>query len=275
MAHGLDGNGLTLQNRKPFLDNLKQHVPERKVKPLEPYIYSIDHKLNVARYSAGLIRAMRPEDYGRLSLTLSIGCTTVEYPQRCVYYVNDLDQYELSLLFFIESFAAAAFSLFDSCGHLLVGIYNLSLPRETQSDPKKSGSTKTIKLEANFINAFNDLNGLGAMKMYQFLHKYQPGHSESLLWVGPLKKLRNHTTHAEVTDIVELATSIPLQSHAIRLRRERLEPFDAGLDIELNKFVEKCFDGLEEFVEQLYDKVHRQVGAERDLPLTGRFDHLV
>ena len=161
MTYGLDGNGPVLLLRQPFQTRLKAlvpaSIPERKIKALEPYIYSIDHKLNVARYCAGLIRSACPIDYGKHLYASTPGghSSHMEYTGRCIYFANDWDQYALSLLFFIESFAAAAFSLFDSSGHLLKEMYNLSIALDKTNFYE---ATQELRNQApNFYNKFLSL----------------------------------------------------------------------------------------------------------------------
>ena len=79
-------------------------------------------------------------------------------------------------------------------------------------------------------------------------------------------------THAEVTDIVRLDTPTPPHDHEIFLRKDSIGSAD---DLILKQFIEECFNGLEEYVEQLYDKLAQQAENEKSLPLTGRYDNLI
>ncbi len=262
MAHGIDGNGLLLCLRQSFLARLTPHLNLRKLKTIEPYLFTIDHKLNVARYSAGLVQAMRPEDYARHYSALTARKrkparwhTIAEYPKRCVYYAYDWDQYALGLLFFVETFAAAAFSLYDTCGALLKEIYNLPLNLDRVS----------------FFNAIIELEPL-APNMYNFLSQYRLSAPVCFSWFKLLKELRNHTTHLEITDVVMLNAPTPPHLPQILLRRE---PIGSPTDLVLNAFIGECFVGIEEFVSQLYDRLAQQVEAEGDLPLTGKFDNML
>jgi hypothetical protein len=263
MRYGLDGNGRVLLPRQTFQTRLialaPTSIPERKIKAIEPYIYSIDHKLNVARYSAGLVRAVRPDDYGgHYYAKASGGCysSQTEYPGCCAYYANDWEQYVLSLLFFIDTFSAAAFSLFDSSGQLLREIYNLSLTPD----------------KANFFLATNEMKTLSPYFYSKYFAQYRIDETSCKDWFKLLKELRNHMTHAEVTDIVRLDTPTPPHAHEIYLRKDSI---GSPNDLVLKQFIEDCFNGLEEYVEQLYDKLAQQAENEKSLPLTGRFDHLI
>ncbi len=260
MTHGLDGNGLILKMRQPFLDKLKVHIDERRLKLIEPFVYSIDHKLNVARYSAGLIRAVEPRDYNkhyakRDQKTSTKKHTKVEYSKRCIYYAYDWDQYSLELLFFVESFAAAAISLFDTSGHLLTDMYNLSLRPE----------------EADFHKATKEIQ-IKAPRLYSFLANFIVDDPTCSEWFKRLKKLRNSITHREVTQILMLGTPYPPHQQQILLLKNAISAPD---NLVVHEFIEQCFNGLEEYVEGLYDRLARQVDAERSLPLTGRHDHLI
>jgi hypothetical protein len=262
MTHGLDGNGLVLIPRQPFNARITAlvptSIPERKIKALEPFIYSIDHKLNIARYGAGLVRAAQPKDYGGHYYTGSPSTyiSQTEYPGRCIYYANNWEQYALSLLFFIDTFAASAFSLFDCSGHLLREMYNLPLPPDEVSYYKVTSLMKTQS--ANFYT--------------KFFAQYRKEEALCKDWFKLLKELRNHMTHAEVTDIVRLDTPTPPHSNEIYLRKDSI---GAPSDLVLKKFIEDCFNGLEEFVEQLYDILAQQIENEKSLPLSGRYDHLI
>jgi hypothetical protein len=263
MKYGLDGNGRVLLPRQPFHTRLlalvPTSIPERKIKAIKPYSYSIDHKLNVARYSAGMVRAVRPDDYGGHYYANANGgryLSQTEYPGRCAYYAEDWEQYVLSLLFFIDTFSAAAFSLFDSSGQILREIYNLSLTPD----------------KASFYLATNEMKTQSPQFYSKFFAQYRLDEASCKGWFKLLKELRNHMTHAEVTDIVRLDTPTPPHEHEIFLRKDCI---GSPNDLVLKLFIEECFDGLEEYVEQLYDTLAQQAENEKSLPLTGRYDHLV
>ena len=245
MTYGLNGNGLVLMPRRLFLESLQKHIDPRKLRPIEPYVFSIDHKLNVARYNAGLIQSLHPRDYDKHYLKKDYKVkasrirTKVEYSKRCVYYAYDWDQYALGALTFVESFAAAAFSLFDSSGYLLKEMYNLPISPEA----------------VNFFEATEKIKG-GNPHMYSFLANYRLDDLACHPWFKTLKELRNHTTHAQVTDILKLETPMPPHSQEIRLNGKSIKAKDDPI---LREFVEECFLGLEEYVDQLYLNLARQV----------------
>jgi hypothetical protein len=268
MTYGLNAPQLVICYREAFIARLNEHVSDtRQVDLLAPFVYSIDHKLNVARYNAGLIVKMNPEDYGRARFgsVKAPEFITVDYPHRCTYYAYDWDQYSVMLLYCIESFAAASFSLFDSCGYLLTAAYNLNLPRE---EPPHKDEKDGRWLDISFVNAHADLKRGGKDKMAHFLKQYLPS-STTISWIAPLRNLRNHTTHGQVTDIVELRAPTPPTPKSIQLRGTSISAKD---DIELAAFVEQCFAGMEVFVERLYEIIAMQVREEKNLPLDGRFD---
>ena len=262
MSYGLDGNGPVLILRQPFLDQLQTitltSTIERKIKAVEPYTYSIDHKINVARYSAGLVRAVSPDDFGKhlnAARVSGMYSSQAEYAGRCVYYANDWEQYALSLLFFIDTFASATFSLFDISGHLLKEIYNLSVSVD----------------RASFVEASKELKDKSPNLYNKFLAHYIL--EETLLcedWYRRLKKLRNYMTHEEVTNIVKLESPMPPHSQELLLRKNVI---GTDGDLVLKQFIEDCFNGLEKYVERLYEILAKQAIAENQLPITGRCDH--
>jgi len=263
MTYGLDGNGLVLLPRLSFHSRLTAlvpaSIPERKLKAIEPYIYSIDQKLNATRYSAGLLRSVQPDDYGKhYNSSVSGGHSSqTEYVGRCVYYAKDWEQYALSLLFFIDTFSAAAFSLFDNSGHLIKELYNLPITPD----------------RVNFYEVTNEIKTKSPNFYTKFFAQYRLDEASMCKdWFKFLKKLRNHMTHVEVTDIVRLDTPMRPHPQEIFLRKD---PISSPNDLVLKQFVEDCFNGLEEYVEQLYDKLAQQAENENSLPLTGRFDHLI
>jgi hypothetical protein len=261
MSYGLTGNGPILLLRQPFLDQLKtvtlNTTIERKIKAIEPYTYSIDHKINVARYSAGLVKAIQPDDFGKHLNAASVNgshSSQAEYVGRCIYYAHNWEQYALSLLFFIDTFAAAAFSLFDISGHLLKEIYNLSVD------------------QASFFKVSKELELLSPNLYNKFLAHYILEEAVCEEWFTHLKKLRNHMTHAEVMDIVKLESPMPPHMQIILLKKEVI---GSSTDIELKQFIENCFDGLEKYMEKFYEILAKQAIAENLLPITGRHDNLI
>lgn len=259
---GLAGDDTVLipTNAEPFLVAVKHVATDRQsrtlVVDLEKSVISIEHKLNIARYTAGLIQDMNEEDFLRFRyhyLLNGTHTTDASYKGRCLFTMTDWKEYLLFLTFFLEAFAAAAFSLFDVFGHLMNDLYSLQL-----SDR-----------DASFHNVVNHSRILGS-SIYAFLSSYVPREPAALPWITPLKDVRNVSTHRSITDICRFPSD---DGNLFNPPRRPDFVMDRGFfqnqggDKHLKEFVEECFDGLEEFVEDIYDRLRQEVENNGFLPL--------
>lgn len=235
-------------------------------KSIQKSVVSIQHKLNIIRYNAGLIHYMIEKDYLRLayrhlysSVELANIDSTTMYQDRCMYFMQNDAEYRMFLTFFLESFAAASFSLFDVCAHLLDDLFSLELPRPRGVD--YAAALRQSKLK----DGYGDLHA--------FLCRYSPGQTDRVDWVKPLNEVRNRTTHRPITDVWRVPRpsedgnpfddSIAIQEFV--LYEDIFE--GACTDKRLKKFVENCFDGIEHFVEELYARLTAEIKASPSLPL--------
>jgi hypothetical protein len=263
---GIDGNETVLipNNQEPLLNKILEVADDRQERVLVPEIQksliSIGHKLNIVRYNAGLIRDLSPEDYIRfryrhLYSGIDSLSSNTSFKDRCLFTMTDIDEYRLFLTFFVETFAAASFSLFDVCGFLLRDLYQLSLDNRRVS----------------FAAVMNE-SRIQSSSLYHFVLNYLPNQTNSVPWIGPLKDIRNETTHRPITRVCRLPPDSeegnlysPVELKEFILYRDF---FPSRTDeVRLSDFVEECFDGLEEFVEELYDSLRQAVDDTGRLPI--------
>src|SRR5216683_933593 len=107
------------------ITNRRQYLNIRKS------ILSIQHKLNVAMYQAALVCRLNPNDFTlferfRDPASRDVKSSDISY-KICTYSMSDVDEYLLALAFFIETFAATIFSLFDVSGSLINQLYMLNI----------------------------------------------------------------------------------------------------------------------------------------------------
>ncbi len=255
-------------NAEPLLAKINDVASSRQkrrlVKDIEKSMLSIEHKLNIVRYNAGLIQDLNTEDYLRFrhrGLYTSMGdlSANASYKERCRFTMTDIKEYRLFFTFFVETFAAAAFSLLDVCAYLLKHLYDLQFV-DNKGKPRN----------VTYVNALKEPK-LCSTAIHNFLTAYKPGESNSVPWIEPLKGIRNKTTHSIITDICRLSPDSenlydpPKQQEFLIYK----EFFPAGQtdETKLKEFVEECFDGLEEFVEKLYDELRKEVASAKALPL--------
>lgn len=259
---GLAGDDTVLipDNVEPFLKAINQVASDRQsrtlVVNLEKSTISIEHKLNIARYTAGLIQDMNEEDFLRFRyhyLLNGTHTTDASYKGRCLFTMTDWKEYLLFLTFFLEAFAAAAFSLFDVFGLLINDLYGLQLGHR----------------QTSFHNAVNHSRMQGSA-INTFLSSYIPRQPATLSWVTPLKDIRNVSTHRSITDICRFPSDDGnLYTPPKRPDFLMDEAFfqNQGGDKHLKEFVEECFDGLEQFVDETYDKLTNEINSHGALTL--------
>ncbi len=113
------------------ITNRRQNLTIRKS------VLSIQHKLNVAMYQAALACRMNPNDFTLFEMfrdpaSREVKSSDISY-KICKYSMSDLDEYVLALTFFIETFAATIFSLFDVSGSLINQLYKLNINEDDVS----------------------------------------------------------------------------------------------------------------------------------------------
>jgi len=122
----LHANGLL--NEIQAVTNQRQK--DSIVREIQKSIISIQHKLNVAFYQAVLIRSLKTDDYTLFELYPGRLSNSNVSHKICTYSMFNIDEYLLVLTFFIETFAATVFSLFDVSGSLINHLYQLNLKEE-------------------------------------------------------------------------------------------------------------------------------------------------
>lgn len=263
--NGLNGNGPILKLSTSFLSTVELYANSRQKPVIENSVRSLDHKLNVVRYNAGLIQEMNAEDFKKHRDKLFSDMDLprmVQYQQRCAFKVHDYDDYVLFLTFFLEAMTAASFSLFDVCGHLLKEMYNLSLPR---TEPTPSGRRRDIKI--SYINVVHDLE-TRSPALFAFLRRYLPDDPNMVSWIKPLKRIRNATTHEQITRICRYVEDSSLHFHPdVQELRLNQHFFDPPQEVALKIFAEECFNELEDFVTELYEKLRQTLDTDKSIPL--------
>lgn len=264
-VNGLYGNGPILKLSSPFLTAVEQYANSRQKTTIENSVRSLDHKLNIVRYNVGLVQEMGAEDFKKhrdqLFSTTDLP-RTVQYQQRCTFRVHDYDDYVLFLTFFLEALTAASFSLFDVCGHLLKEMYDLNLPR---TETSSSGRRREIK--TSYINVVRELD-TRSPSLSTFLRLYIPDEPNMVSWIKPLKRIRNATTHQQITRICRYVEDSSLHFHPdIQELRLSQDFFDPPQEVVLKIFAVECFNGLEDFVTELYERLRQALETDRTIPL--------
>lgn len=264
---------LVLQNELNLRQAISNFATARQMRSLvqdiEKSLISIQHKLNVAMYQGGLICNLNPDHF-----TLFIEqpdpakrelLVTDTLYKLCMYEMHDDHEFRLCLSFFIETFSATIFSLLDVVGHLLKDLYELSIPAHQVSFNKMIEAFKTKR---------------PSDKLYDFLQIYQPNspvptkpqHANEP-WVDPLTKIRNITTHRLITDVCD-AQLVRRSGIYNQLRSQKTQflldqsLFPTGTsDVELCHFVKDVFAGIQQFVEELYDRLRQAVEQSKQIPI--------
>jgi hypothetical protein len=255
----------------PFLSIVKDKTTDRaRLKKIEAEVNSIQHKLNVIRYQAGLIQTLSENDYGEFIYREqnSGKLSYADYQDRCLFTMSNKHEYALFLTLFIETLSAGAFSLFDICAHLITDIFDLPLPRST------SGGNRTIDISYKQVlqesKLSQDFSGL-----YNFLYRYratsQNGNAspDQVPWIDPLEAIRHKITHKPITDIVNWKGDVSVYGTEetaeffIHNNFFRNQPNGDNL----KSFAEKCFDGIEEFVDELFQKLIVEVDNNGFVPI--------
>jgi hypothetical protein len=242
------------QNEAQFYVELRSIVPQgmhaRFIDDLvEKSTLSIRHKLTVMMYQAALISKLKPEEFVDFEEKDRYNAIPVQ-PAEVNHYgysvmMRDIHEYRLYLALFLETFAATAFSLLDVTGHLLRDLYDI--PNFTANNTTFSRILPEMQTKA----------------IYPFLFQYAPGNPTSVPWIKPLKEIRNRTTHRPITDVCEVESIRRNSSYRPMSNPKGVFYLDPsifnGTDVVLPDFMKQVFDGLEAFVEELYDKLQQTI----------------
>lgn len=253
-----------------FLSKVKNNAADRaRFKQIESEVNSIQHKLNVVRYHAGLIQTLSENDYGEFVYREhdSDKLSYAEYQDRCLFKMGNKHEYALFLTLFIETLSAGSFSLFDVCAHLLTDVFDLNLPRSTANGRGTINvSYKTVLQEDKLKIDHSDL--------HDFLHRYratsQSGNASTnqVSWIDPLEAIRHKITHQPITDIVQWRGGSSLYSTEEIAEFFIHDEFFHNLsNVHLKSFAEECFDGIEEFVDELFQKLIFKVDSNGFVPI--------
>jgi hypothetical protein len=224
--------------------------------------------LNVIRYNAGLIQTVSESDFYEFRTESSIKSSYAYYQDRCMFEMRNKHEYALFLTLFIENLSAASFSLFDVSAHLLKDIFDLPLPRQNIDGRITADISYKNALQENKLS-----NGFPAL--YNFLYRYRAtsrsgnASPDQVSWIDPLETIRHHITHQPVTNIVKWEATGDLHT------TENAVGFFINHDFfnnqprgdELKMFAEKCFDGIEEFVDQLFQHLTVEVNNSGFVPI--------
>lgn len=258
-------------NEKDFITTLDSVANPRQktllVEDIKQSVISARHKLNIVMYQAALLSEINTDDFHRLKVAadenrLPMSTSHVEY-KGCSYDLRDFYHYRLMLSFFVESFAAANFSLFDVIGRLVNDLYSL-------------GKTRT-----SYKGAVEDLKkrkGSNPDAVMQLLHRHHAGLNDPHMptWLLPLEELRNRTTHRLITDICYIRSEMPLypesakSAAAFYLNRNLFSTpsGSAPTDVLLSQFAEQVFIDIQSFIEELYDLLRQAIVHQGSLPLS-------
>jgi hypothetical protein len=251
-----------VESEQIFWDEVRKYTHERHDRDLRQNIRgtieSVRHKLNIVRYSAGLIQTLSEDDYAELKTPLFPSrpqVSTAKYQDRCTFEMHNQNEYRLFLTLFVENFSAASFSLFDVCGYLI---------RHMFSQP-----TNVTKI--NYWNSVELIQGYPTT--YEFLCRYKTTYKNvtplnQVSWIDPLNELRNRMTHRPITDIFHENRSKSIYSPTIEsFLLDRAIFGNQQQDEELKAFVKTCFDGLEDFVSQLYECLIFEIQIAQAVPI--------
>lgn len=251
-----------VESAQDFWNEVKQHTHERHDRDLRrnirATIESVRHKLNIVRYSAGLIQTLSEDDYAELMIPLFPGVTHIsraQYQNRCTFEMHNQNEYRLFLTLFVENFSAASFSLFDVCGYLIRYMFR----------------QPTNGTRINYWNSIDLIQGYPSL--HSFLCQYKTTYQgvsppNQVSWIDPLNELRNQLTHRPITDIFHENRSQTVYNPTIESFLLNRAIFgNHQQDEELKAFVKTCFDGLEDFVSQLYEYLIVEIQTVQTVPI--------
>lgn len=260
-------------NANSFLSTVQATLPpvggagRRLEQDVKYAVISVEHKLNTVRFMAGLIQNIDEEAFskferyllqsqsGTQSLETSRQATRTRFLERAEFTMYDLKEYRLFLMFFLEAFSAGATGLLDNCAFILERLFSLQMQEKDITFIRVLGKTK-----------------IKNSNLYDFLKKYKENEEDNEPWVNPLKQIRNRTSHRPITEVCGLMEkertlySSPPPVEFV-LSQDMFPPNTSPRDRNLKSFVELCFQGLVDFVEEFYTSLSHEVQSSGTLPL--------
>jgi len=259
-------------NEAYLLSVIKAVTSEREYVSICKSIISIRQKLNVAMYQAALIYKLNPNHFTLFHVFRDQNMREVKFSEInykiCSYSMGDVNEYLLALAFFIDTFAATIFSLFDVSGSLINQLYKLNIKED----------------EASFHKALSEIQLQGCIdsndSVFRLLCSYTLSQKEpayrsttplyTITWLKPIKSIRNRTTHRPITEICDFESRGDI--HSINSGDVLQTEFFLNEKIYSNKkklsdFVKEVFDGIEEYVEDLYFYLREAVQRSTTLPI--------
>lgn len=241
----------------------------RDLVDIEKSIASIQHKLSIAMYQAALICKVNTQDFQDFRSFADNNQrpskkSHVDY-KGCSYDMEDLHHYRLIVGFFIETFAAANFSLFDVCGRLLNDLYSLGRTESKTSFKRAFEDLRDKKNKQNHPDA-----------IFLFITKYSLDKNnlspDMPVWLPPLEEIRHRTTHRPITDVCVIRSNSSLYpeihgSEAAFFLNRDLFASSSG-EVLLSDFVQQAFQGMQGFVEELYELLRQAIEQQGTLTLS-------
>ncbi|MCB0172370.1 MAG: hypothetical protein KDJ97_17630 [Anaerolineae bacterium] len=258
-------------NANSFLNTVQATLPpagtgRRLGQDVNHAVISVEHKLNTVRFMAGLIQNIDEaafSEFERHLLQSQSGIPHLGTPQqsthtrfleRAEFTMYDLKEYRLFLMFFLEAFSAGATGLLDNCAFILERLFSLQMQEK----------------DITFIRVL-DQSKIKNSNLYGFLKKYKENESNNEPWVNPLKQIRNRTSHRPITEVCGLMEnertlySSPPPVEFV-LNQEMFPPNTSPSERNLKSFVESCFHGLVDFVEEFYISLSQEIQSSGTLP---------
>jgi len=259
----LHANGLL--NEIQAVTNQRQK--DSIVREIQKSIISIQHKLNVAFYQAVLIRSLKTDDYTLFELYPGRLSNSNVSHKICTYSMFNIDEYLLVLTFFIETFAATVFSLFDVSGSLINHLYQLNL-KEEEVD------FKTVIWELQKQSRIDPNDDVLRLLFSYYSWKKEPAYFgttplRDVTWMKPMKEVRNRTTHRPITDVCNFIRRGDIYSNLYQGVPETDFFLDRNIsqNTRLFDFAKEVFEGIELFVEELYTYLSQATQRSGSLPI--------
>lgn len=247
------------------ITNRRQYLNIRKS------ILSIQHKLSVAMYQAALVYRLNPNHFKLFEMfrdptSRDIKSSDISY-KICAYSMEDIDEYLLALAFFIETFAATIFSLLDVSGSLINQLYMLNI---NEDDVSFHIALLQLQKQARIAPSDDVFRLLCSYSLSSRVSGYTSIIPlRNITWLKPIKEIRNRTTHRPITDVCDFVSRGDV--HSVHLREIPQTEFFLNQNVypdkKLREFAKEVFDGIEEFVEDLYFYLKEAVQRSNSLPI--------